>query len=144
LDRAAEHVLEVEMLCDGYESRARVAENRYRDAVRTLRDLKDSQHMTSPSLDQFLQTESARNARLESELKIDTSRLKRSETSRLAHTDAPLSAVSSSSTGSYKSEPTKKAELYDTISPPLTATITREALVSRILEGEINVVMVGE
>ncbi|KAI8883917.1 kinase-like protein [Backusella circina FSU 941] len=134
LDHAAEHVLEIEMRCDEYESRARIAENRYRDAVRTLRDLKDNQHMTSSSLDHFLQSESARSARFESDLKIDTSRLKRSETSRLAYTDTPLSAVSSSSTGSYKSEPTKKAELHDTISPPLTATITREALVSRILE----------
>ncbi|KAI7897048.1 uncharacterized protein EV154DRAFT_490301 [Mucor mucedo] len=120
LERAAEHVLEVESKCDGYECRARTAENRYRDAVRSLREIKETQQLTTEQLEVL-----GKNPRFENELKIDTSRLLRS----MATVDTPVS----SSNTSVKSEPTKKPE-YDSPSPPLTASLTREALVSRILE----------
>lgn len=120
LERAAEHVLEVESKCDGYESRARTAENRYRDAVRSLREIKETQQLTTEQLEVL-----GKNPRFESELKIDTSRLIRSAT-----IDTPIS----SSDTSVRSEPAKKLE-YDSPSPPSTASLTREALVSRILEG---------
>ncbi|KAG2210273.1 hypothetical protein INT47_003258 [Mucor saturninus] len=120
LERAAEHVLEVESKCDGYECRARTAENRYRDAVRSLREIKETQQLTTEQLEVL-----GKNPRFENELKIDTSRLLRSMTT----VDTPVS----SSNTSVKSEPTKKPE-YDSPSPPLTASLTREALVSRILE----------
>lgn len=129
LDRAAEHVLEVELRCDGYENRARTAEIRYRDAVRILREVKETQQLSTEQLDVL-----AKNPRFDNDLKVDTSRLLRSEVMRLA--DTPVSAVSNGSNGSSKSDPVfKKPDLYDSPSPPLTTTLTREALVSRILEG---------
>lgn len=141
LERAAEHVLEVESKCDGYENRARAAEIRYRDAIRSLREIKESQQLTSEQLEVLV-----KNPRIENDLKIDTtSRLLRSEsTHRLAGNEPlpPSSAVSTGSNGSVKSESTATtkraavAELgYDSPSPPSTASITREALVNRILEG---------
>lgn len=119
MERAAEHVLEVESKCDGYESRARTAENRYRDAVRSLREIKETQQLTSEQLEVL-----GKNPRFENELKIDTTRLLKS----------PVDTPISSSNTSVKSEPTKKSE-YHSPSPPLTASLTREALVSKILEG---------
>ncbi|GAA5802242.1 putative serine/threonine-specific protein kinase pkpA Phycomyces blakesleeanus [Helicostylum pulchrum] len=128
LDRAAEHVLEVELRCDGYENRARTAEIRYRDAVRILREMKETQQLSPEQLDVL-----AKNPRFDNDLKIDTSRLLRSEAMRLV--DTPVSAVSNGSNGSVKSDPIiKKPDLYDSPSPPSTTTLTREALVSRILE----------
>jgi hypothetical protein len=130
LERAAEHVLEIETKCDDYENRARAAENRYREAIRSLREIKETQQLSTEQLEVL-----KKNPRFEHDLKIDTSRLKRPETSRLAtmYADAPLSTVSTGSNGS--SNETPKA-LYDSPSPPPTSTsITREALVSRILEG---------
>jgi WNK lysine deficient protein kinase len=139
LERAAEHVLEVETKCDDYENRARAAENRYREAIRSLREIKETQQLSTEQLEVL-----KKNPLFDHDLKIDTSRLKRSETSRLAsvYADAPLSTISTSSNGSSKSETAKKTEnLYDSPSPPSTTTsITREALVSRILEGNLLVV----
>lgn len=127
LERASEHVLEVEFKCDGYESRARAAEIRYRDAIRSLREIKETQQLTTEQLEVL-----SKNPRFENELKIDTSRLLRSDSIR----DIPSSAVSTGSNTSNKSETSRKMEsIYDSPSPPLTASITREALVSRILEG---------
>lgn len=122
MERAAEHVLEVESKCDGYECRARTAENRYRDAVRSLREIKETQQLTTEQLEIL-----GKNPRFENELKIDTSRLLKS----VATTD---NSASPSNTN-VKSELIKRPE-YDSPSPPLTASLTREALVSRILEGK--------
>jgi chromosome segregation ATPase len=132
LERAAEHVLEVESKCDGYENRARAAEIRYRDAIRSLQEIKESQQLTPDQLE-FL----TKNPRIENELKIDTTRLLRSESIRLA--EVPSSAVSTGSNGSVKSESSKRVDIrHDSPSPPSTASITREALVSKILEGMKN------
>ncbi|CEP13418.1 hypothetical protein [Parasitella parasitica] len=138
LERAAEHVLEVENKCDGYENRARAAEIKYHDAIRSLREIKETQQLSTEQLEVL-----KKNPRFNRDLKIDTSRLKRAENSttavRLASvfTDVafPKSAASTGSNGSVKSEPVKKSESpYDSPSPPLTSSISREALVSRILE----------
>lgn len=144
LERAAEHVVEVENKCDGYENRARAAETRYRDAIRSLREIKETQQLSTEQLEVL-----KKNPRFNHDLKIDTSR-KRSENStsttavRLASVFSdpvpPQSALSTGSNGSVKSEPVKKSEnVYDSPSPPLTANITREALVSRILEGNLYI-----
>ncbi|KAI8642628.1 hypothetical protein BD408DRAFT_416248, partial [Parasitella parasitica] len=138
LERAAEHVLEVENKCDGYENRARVAEIRYRDAIRSLREIKETQQLTTEQLEVL-----KKNPRFNHDLKIDTSRFKSIENStaaaRLASvftdTCLPQSANSTGSNGSVKSEPVRKSENpYDSPSPPLTSHISCEALVSRILE----------
>ncbi|KAI8979177.1 kinase-like domain-containing protein, partial [Mycotypha africana] len=47
LARTTEHVLEVESKCDGFESRARVAEKKYFDALRSLKDLRETHQLTS-------------------------------------------------------------------------------------------------
>ncbi|KAL0136223.1 Ser/Thr protein kinase [Mucor lusitanicus] len=128
LERAAEHVLEVETRCDGYECRAREAEIRYRDAIRSLREIKETQQLSTEQLEVL-----KKNPRFNHDLKIDTSRLKRADNAtttavRLASvfndSVAPQSALSTGSNGSAKSEPTKRSD----------TNITREALVSRILE----------
>lgn len=141
LERAAEHVLEVETRCDGYECRAREAEIRYRDAIRSLREIKETQQLSTEQLEVL-----KKNPRFNHDLKIDTSRFKRADNVttavRLASvfndSAPPQSALSTGSNGSVKSEPAKRADnVYDSPSPPLTANITREALVSRILEGNL-------
>lgn len=124
LERASEHVLEVESRCDGYESRARAAEIRYREAIRSLREIKETQQLTVEQVELL-----TKNPRFENDLKIDTSRLLRSNSIR----DIPLSAMSNGSNASVKSDSSKKTD-YDSSSPPSTASTTREALVSRILE----------
>ena len=49
LNHATDLVLEIEQKCDDFENRARVAETRYRDAVRNLRELEDLRSPTSLS-----------------------------------------------------------------------------------------------
>lgn len=142
LERAAEHVLEVETRCDGYECRAREAEIRYREAIRSLREIKETQQLSTEQLEVL-----KKNPRFNHDLKIDTSRLKRTDTTTTAVRLAtsvfndpipPQSALSTGSNGSVKSEPAKRSDsVYDSPSPPLTANSTREALVSRILEGNL-------
>ncbi|KAI9487553.1 MAG: putative serine/threonine-specific protein kinase pkpA Phycomyces blakesleeanus [Benjaminiella poitrasii] len=146
LERAAEHALEVESRCDGFENRARTAESRYREAMRSIQELKQTQQISVEQLETL-----KKNIRFDHDLRIDTSRPKRSDTitapapapattavaARLTSTynEGPLSAVSTGSNGSVRSEPMKRAEsAYDSPSPPLTSTTSREALVSRILE----------
>ncbi|CAO0802029.1 unnamed protein product [Mucor circinelloides] len=139
LERAAEHVLEVETRCDGYECRAREAEIRYREAIRSLREIKETQQLSTEQLEVL-----KKNPRFNHDLKIDTSRLKRTDTATTAVRLAtsvfndpipPQSALSTGSNGSVKSEPAKRSDsVYDSPSPPSTANSTREALVSRILE----------
>ncbi|KAI7906165.1 kinase-like domain-containing protein, partial [Cokeromyces recurvatus] len=148
LERAAEHVLEVESRCDDFETRARTAENRYREAMRSIQELKQTQHLSAEQLETL-----KKNIRFDHDLRIDTSRLKRPDTmnsttsssssstattARLqtVYNDGPLSAVSIGSNGTIRSESIKRAEnSFDSPSPPpLTAPTCREALVSRILE----------
>lgn len=128
LERASEHVLEVESRCDGYESRARAAESRYREAIRSLREIKETQQLTVEQVELL-----TKNPRFENDLKIDTSRLLRSDSIR----DIPSSAMSNGSNASVKSDSSKKTD-YDSSSPPSTTSTTREALVSRILEGKVS------
>lgn len=97
LERTTEHAREVESKCEGFENLARTAESRYREAVRTLRELQEK-HKS--------ELESLRAAQ--------------------AHHD----------------EDTGKTELVDVEKQlekehhaDVTSPATRDALVSRILEG---------
>ncbi|KAI8367311.1 kinase-like domain-containing protein [Blakeslea trispora] len=107
LEKAAEHVVEVESKCDGYENRAIAAELRYRNAIQSILEMKETQLITSEQLEILKK----KNPRFDHDLRIDTTLLAR-----------PTYA---------ESEPKKTSE--PSSSPPLTST-TREALVSRILE----------
>lgn len=124
--------MEIELRCDGYENRARTAEIRYRDAVRVLHEMKETQQLTTEQLETI-----GKNPRFDNELKIDTARILRNEAMRLL--DTPVSAMSTGSNGSVKSDSPKKPDLYDSPSPPSTTSLTREALVSRILEGNATI-----
>lgn len=115
LERATEHMLEIETKCDGFESHAITAEKRYRDAVRTLREMKESHQITSEQLDILKKAA----ARYDHDLKIDT---------HFQQQQVPLSAVFSGGNESTKPQD----QVFDSPSPPTT----RETLVSRILEGK--------
>ncbi|OBZ89463.1 Serine/threonine-protein kinase pkpA [Choanephora cucurbitarum] len=105
LEKAAEHVIEVESKCDGYENRAIAAELRYQNAIQSILEMKETQLITSEQLEILKK----KNPRFDHDLRIDTTLMARP---------------------SAENEP-KKPE--SSASPPLTST-TREALVSRILE----------
>jgi len=49
LNHATDRVHEIEQKCDDFENRARAAENRYRDALRNLRELEELKSPTSLS-----------------------------------------------------------------------------------------------
>ncbi|KAI9475629.1 MAG: kinase-like domain-containing protein [Benjaminiella poitrasii] len=51
LNHATDRVLEIEQKCDDFENRARAAENRYREALRNLRDLEELRSPTSTLVD---------------------------------------------------------------------------------------------
>ncbi|KAI8047224.1 kinase-like domain-containing protein [Gilbertella persicaria] len=71
LEKAAEHVLEMESKCEGYESRAVTAELRYQSAIQSLVEMKETQQMTTEQLEVLKK----KNPRFDHDLKIDTKRL---------------------------------------------------------------------
>ncbi|KAI8985818.1 kinase-like domain-containing protein [Pilobolus umbonatus] len=118
LEKAAEHVMEIEHKCDGYESRALAAEHKFQDAALHLKEMQENYTLM---VDELI------NHRGSLGLKVDTSRLFSADQYPSTTIAAPKPL---SSKTVYDSPPLTESPV--TVSP-LTPNCTREALFSKIL-----------